>query len=61
MRPPEIYTAYAPDADITFIMRDTFNLVGDELESTAVVGFYYGEPDEQTTREFIGKTTAYYG
>lgn len=61
MRPPEIYTAYAPDADITFIMRDTFNLVGDDLESTAVIGFYYGKPDEETTNEFIGKTIAYYG
>ena len=47
MKEPEIYTAYAPNNDITFIMRDTYHFNG-ELESTAVIGWYYGEPDEET-------------
>lgn len=61
MKSAEIYTAYSPEADITFIMRDTFHLVGDELESTTVVGWYYGKPDPDNTREYCGKTSAYYG
>ena len=56
---PEIYTAYAPNNDITFIMRDTYHFNG-ELESTAVIGWYYGEPDEESTRKFIGDLVAYY-
>lgn len=60
MKEPEIYTAYAPNNDITFIMRDTYHFNG-ELESTAVIGWYYGEPDEENTRQFIGDLVAYYG
>ena len=60
MKEPEIYTAYAPNNDITFIMRDTYHFNG-ELESTAVIGWYYGEPVEENTRQFIGDLVAYYG
>ena len=60
MKEPEIYTAYAPNNDITFIMRDTYHFNG-ELESTAVIGWYYGEPDDENTRQFIGDLVAYYG
>ena len=42
----EIYTAYAPYNDITFIMKDTL----DEN----------GEPDDQNTRDFIGDLVAEY-
>ncbi len=56
----ELYTAYSQAADITFIMRDTFGLTG-ELESTGVIGWYYGPPDPNNTREFSGKLVAYYG
>lgn len=48
----EIYTTYAPDTDITFIMEDVWN--GEELVSMEVKGFYFGEPDEDGTKEFYG-------
>jgi len=46
-----IYTAYSSETDITFIMEDKGN-------TTAVVGFYYGQPDETSTKEFYGKLVA---
>lgn len=48
-----IYTAYAAEADITFIMEDDGN-------TTSVVGWYYGEPDAEATEHFKGKLTAHY-
>lgn len=55
----EVYTAYAAENDITFIMRDTFDMLGDP-ESTAVIGWYYGEPNEESTRQYAGDLIAYY-
>lgn len=52
----EIYAIYS-NSDITFIMEDTYNDSGDIL-STECVGFYYGEPDEESTRYFVGKLKA---
>ena len=52
----EIYTTYAEDTDITFIMEDIWK--DDELISTEVKGFYYGRPDEEATKEFYGKLKA---
>ena len=52
----EIYTTYAPNTDITFIMCDTFE--GTEIKSTEVVGWYYGEPDNDSTNAFVGKLKA---
>ena len=49
----EIYTLYSPEGDITFIMEDKGN-------TTSVVGFYYGEPDEEATKMFRGKLTAHF-
>ena len=49
----EIFTAYSQEADITFILKDG-------RKSTSVVGFYYGEPDDEATRKFYGKLTAEY-
>lgn len=45
-------TVYAPHDDITFIMRQTFDRNG-ECRSLAVVGWYYGEPDEISTDDEI--------
>lgn len=52
----EIYETYSSEADITFIMEDTFN--GDECISTECKGFYYGEPDSDATKKFYGKLKA---
>ena len=48
----EIYTTYAPDTDITFILEDVWN--GEELVSTEVKGFYFGEPNDDDTQNFYG-------
>lgn len=47
----EVYTAYSHEADITFIMED-------KGKTTKVVGFYYGEPDEELTRQYYGSLVA---
>lgn len=46
-----IYTVYAERDDITFIMKD-----GDD--GLKVIGFYFGEPDEEATKQFAGDTVA---
>ena len=48
-----IYTVFSEEADITFIMEDEGN-------KTSVVGFYYGEPNEEATKTFYGKLVAEY-
>ena len=53
----EIVATYAPDTDITFILREEYEENGDPI-STEVVGFYYGKPDEKLTNEFNGKVKA---
>ena len=52
----EIYDCYSPSGDITFIMEDTYK--NGEIVSTEVKGFYYGEPDEKSTKDFYGKRKA---
>lgn len=52
----EIYTVYAPAGDMTFIMRDVYN--GEEIASTSVIGWYYGEPNNEATKKFAGKLIA---
>jgi len=47
----KIYTAYAAETDITFIMEDKGN-------TTRVAGFYYGIPDNEATKQFYGKLMA---
>jgi hypothetical protein len=44
----KLYTTYAQDTDITFILKDTYN-GSNTLIKTEVVGFYYGEPNEIDT------------
>ena len=53
-----IYTAYAPEYGMTFIMKDVgYN---HELESTECIGWYYGAPDDEATEKFAGKLKAEY-
>ena len=55
----ELYTAYAPDTDMTFILKDTLDDDGTPYR-TEVIGFYYGEPDEDSTRQYMGDLIAEY-
>lgn len=52
---------YAKNDDMTFIVVDEIDDSTGEVLSTAVTGFYFGEPDDEATEEFDGKPTAYYG
>ena len=45
------YTLYSQEGDITFIMEDKNNI-------TSVIGFYYGEPNEEATKLYQGKLSA---
>lgn len=53
----EIYTTYAPDSDMTFILEDVLDEDG-ELISTEVIGFYFGEELDSYTEAFIGELKA---
>ena len=53
----EIYGIYQRNYDITFVMEEKFTN-DDEPVSLEVVGFYYGEPDDELNKEFYGKTKA---
>lgn len=46
----KIYTTYAQDTDITFILQDLTS--GNTLLSTQVIGFYYGTPNAQDTKQY---------
>ena len=48
-----IETVYVPEKDMTIIFDETDN-------STEIIGFYYGSPDENETKKFIGKLKATY-
>jgi hypothetical protein len=53
-----IYTVYAKNHDMTFIMEDTYH--NGEVITTECVGWYWGEPNDEATQEFIGKLKAEY-
>jgi hypothetical protein len=53
----ELYSVYAKEHDITFVMEETTNEKG-ELTAAECVGFYYGEPTEEDTKFFKGKLKA---
>lgn len=53
----EIIDTYAPDTDMTFILREIYEENGDPI-STEVIGFYYGKPSDELTKEFAGKLKA---
>lgn len=48
---PFFVAAYSPNQDATFILKNDGNTV-------TVVGWYYGEPDEEATKYYQGKLTA---
>ena len=52
----EIYGAYSPEYDITFILEEKFTNDGEPV-SMKVVGFYYGEPEDRLNKEYYGKTS----
>ena len=56
METTNIESYYSREADITFIMKETSNEEGPV--STEVVGFYFGEPDEESTQRYIGNLKA---
>lgn len=58
MEEKTIESCYSPTADITFIIEDIWK--DGEAISTEVKGFYYGEPDEESTKYFYGKLKAEY-
>ena len=55
----ELYTAYAPANDMTFIMVDTFDEDGAPM-ATECIGWYFGEPNEEATNAFAGQLKAEY-
>ena len=50
-----IYTVYAKDNDMTFIMK---NVKSENIESLECVGWYFGKPCEDLTKSFEGKLKA---
>ena len=54
-----IETDHAPHLDITFIMEFIETDEGEPVK-TSVIGWYYGEPNEENTAQYIGKLTATY-
>jgi hypothetical protein len=53
----KVFEVYSGEHDITTIFRDEYNFTGD-LVSTEVVGFYYGQPNQEDTKIFTGKLKA---
>ena len=50
-----IYTAYAPDQNITFVMEEK------KLEHSTIVsvcGFYYGKPSDEGTKTYRNDLSA---
>ena len=41
---------YSPKGDITFLMEETWD--GETPVESVVVGFYYGEPNEDCTKHY---------
>ena len=52
-----IYTVYAEKDDMTFIMEQTEDNMKCEAK-IEVVGFYFGEPNKESTKKFVGKRQA---
>lgn len=52
----KVYPIYSESADITFIMQDLYS--NNTLLSTEVIGFYYGSPDEQLTKQYTNDPIA---
>lgn len=56
----DIYTVYSSGSDMTFIMQDTLQKDTQDIISIEVIGFYFGEPDEELTKQYIGNLKAVY-
>jgi len=56
-KPSEINTSYCASSDMTFITETTFDWSGDPV-SVEVVGFYFGEPDADSTLKYKGSLKA---
>lgn len=48
-----IETAYSSEADITFIIK--YTTLGNDNVRMEIIGFYFGEPDENATQIFKDK------
>ena len=55
----EIYSVYSHEGNMTFVMEDVYDADGEPL-STECVGWYHGEPDEESTHRFVGILKAHY-
>lgn len=53
-----IYTVYAKEDDMTFIMKGTINEDDGNEERLECVGWYFGSPDDDATKKFTGKLYA---
>ena len=47
----ELYTAYCPERDMTFIMKVEYD---GNLKVESVVGYYDGPPGDESTKQFYG-------
>lgn len=54
------YAVYSSISDMTFIMQDTLQEGTQDIISIEVVGFYFGEPNEELTKQYIGNLKAVY-
>lgn len=50
-----VYTVYSEKSDMTFIMKETPD---GNKQTISVVGFYFGEPNEEATKTFNGSLMA---
>lgn len=55
-----VYEAYSPEVDMTFILEEYYDTCVEMPISTEVVGFYYGTPDPEATKEYYGNRKATY-
>lgn len=55
-----IYAVYSASEDITFVMREEYDTCTEEVVTLEVTGFYHGEPDARSTKEFNGRRKAVY-
>lgn len=55
-----IYDVYSSGSDMTFIMQDTVQKKTQHIIQTEVIGFYFGEPDKESTKRYIGNLKAEY-
>ena len=52
------YEVYSSGSEMTFILEDTIQKETQDLIQTEVKGFYFGEPDKELTKQYIGNLKA---